>query len=70
MVLSETLQRGELSFAALLSAVSYCLAKLDDVLRRKYEIYLTLSDDHAENGKFGLAGVLIIEASTNFLADL
>ena len=40
-VLSKTLQHGEPSSAALLSAVSYCLAKLDDILRRKDEILAT-----------------------------
>jgi len=34
-VFSKTLQHGELCFAALPSAVSYCLAKLDYVLKRK-----------------------------------
>ena len=69
-VLSKTLQQGELSFAGLPSAVSYCLAKLDDVLRRKDEILATLSVDLSEDGKFGLAGIQITEASTNFLSDL
>ena len=69
-VLSKTLQNGEPSSAALLSAVSYCLAKLDDILRRKDEILATPSDDLAENGKFGLVRVQITEASTNFLSGL
>ena len=33
--LSKTLQHGELRIAALLSAVSYCLTRLDDILKRK-----------------------------------
>ena len=69
-VLSKTLQQGELSFAGLPPAVSYCLAKLDDVLKRKDVILATLSDDLAENGKFGLAGIQITEASTTFLGGL
>jgi len=69
-VLSKTLQQGELSFAGLPSAVSYCLAKLDDVLRRKDEILATLSLDLSEDVKFGLAGIQITEASINFLSDL
>ena len=69
-VLSKTLQHGEPSSTALLSAVSYCLAKLDDILRRKDEILATPSDDLAENGKFGLLRVQITEASTNFLSGL
>lgn len=60
-VLSKTLQQGELSFAGLPPAVSYCLAKVDDVLKRKDVILATLSDDLAENGKFGLAGIQITE---------
>ena len=64
-VLSKTLQHGEPSSAALLSAVSYCLAKLG-----KEEILATPSDDLAENGKFGLVRVQITEASTNFLSGL
>ena len=47
-----------------------CLAKLDDVLKRKDVILATLSDDLAENGKFGLAGIQITEASTTFLGGL
>ena len=50
--------------------MSYCLAKLDDILRRKDEILATPSDDLAENGKFGLVRVQITEASTNFLSGL
>ena len=69
-VLSKTLQQGELSFADLPPAVSYCLAKLDDVLKRKDVILATLSDDLAENGKFGLAGIQITEASTTVLGGL
>lgn len=69
-VLIKTLQQGELSFAGLLSAVSYCLAKLNDVLRRKDEILATLSVDLSEDEKFGLAGIQITEASINFLSDL
>lgn len=69
-VLSKTLQQGELSFAGLPPAVSYCLAKLDDVLKREDVILATLSDDLAENGKFGLAGIQITEASTTFLGGL
>lgn len=69
-VLSKTLQQGELSFAGLPPAVSYCLAKVDDVLKRKDVILATLSDDLAENGKFGLAGIQITEASTTFLGGL
>ena len=69
-VLSKTLQQGELSFAGLPSAVSYCLAKLNDVLRRKDEILATLSVDLSEDEKLGLAGIQITEASINFLSDL
>ena len=69
-VLSKTLQQGELSLAGLPSAVSYCLAKLDDVLRRKDEILPTMSVDLSEDGKFGLAGIQITEASISFLSDL
>ena len=69
-VLSKTLQQGELSFAGLPSAVSYCLVKLDDVLRRKDEILATLSVDLSEDGKFGLPGIQVTEASINFLSDL
>ena len=60
-VLRKTLQHRELIFPALLSAVSYCHAKLDDILRRKDKILVTLGDDQAENDKF-------TEASTNFLS--
>lgn len=69
-VLSKTLQQGELSFAGLPPAVSYCLAKLDDVLKRKDVILATLSDDLAENGKFSLAGIQITKASSTFLGGL
>ena len=34
-ILSKTLQHGELRIAALLSAVSYCLTRLDEILKRK-----------------------------------
>ena len=40
-VLSKTLQQGELSFAGLPPAVSNCLAKLDDVLKRKDVFLIT-----------------------------
>ena len=50
--------------------MSYCLARLDDVLRRKDEILATLSVDLSENGKFGLTGIQITEASINFLSNL
>ena len=66
-VLSKTLQHGELCFAGLPSAVSYCLAKLDDVLKRKDEILRTLSVDLSENGKLALAGIKVTPASTMFL---
>ena len=69
-VLSKTLQHGELCFAGLPSAVSYCLAKLDDVLKRKDEILRTLSVDLSENGKLALAGIEVTPASTMFLNDL
>ena len=59
-VLRKTLQHRELIFPSLLSAVSYCHAKLDDILRRKDKILVRLGDDQAENDKF-------TEASTNFL---
>ena len=48
--------------------MSYCLAKLDDILRRKDEIFVTLGNDLEENGKFGSAGVQVTEASTNFFS--
>ena len=48
--------------------MSYCLAKLDDILRRKDEIFVTLGNDQAKNGKFGSAGAQVSEASTNFLS--
>ena len=69
-VLSKTLQHGEPCFAGLPSAVSYCLAKLDDVLKRKDEILRTLSVDLSENGKLALAGIEVTPASTTFLNDL
>ena len=50
--------------------MSYCLAKLDDILTRKDDILVTLGDDQAGNGKFDLAGLHIAEASTNFLPGL
>lgn len=62
-VLSKTFQHGELSFATLLSAVSYCIADLDDIL-------VTLDDALAKNAKFGFAGVKNTEASTNSLSVL
>ena len=65
-VLTKILQHKELSFAALLSAVSYCLPKLDDILRRKDDTLVTLGDDLAENRNFDSAGVQITEASTTF----
>ena len=69
-VLSKTFQHRELSFATLLSAVSYCIAELDDILRRKDDILVTLDDDLAKNAKFGFAGVKNTEASTNSLSVL
>lgn len=69
-VLSKTLQQGELSFAGLPSAVSYCLAKLDDVVGRKDEILATLCADLAANGKLSLAGITVTEESTTFLSCL
>ena len=69
-VLSKALQHGELTFAALLSPLSYCLPKLDDIMRRKDDILVTLGDDLAENGKFGLARLQITEASNNFITGL
>lgn len=69
-VLSKALQHGELTFAALLSSLSYCLTKLDDITRRKDDILVTLGDDLAENGKFGLARLQITEASNNFITGL
>ena len=65
-VLTKILQHKELSFASLLSAVSYCLPKLDDILKRKDDTLVTLGDDLAENGNFDSAGVKITEASTTF----
>ena len=67
---SHTLQHGELCFAGLPSAVSYCLAKLDDVLKRKDEILRTLSVDLSENGKLALARIEVTPASAMFLNDL
>ena len=69
-VLSKTLQRGELCFPGLPSAVSYCLAKLDDVLKRKDEILRTLSVDLSENGKLPPAGMEVTPTSTMFLNAL
>ena len=69
-VLSKTLQHGELCFPGLPSAVSYCLAKLDDVLKRNDEIHRTLNVDLSENGKLALAGIEVTPASTMFLNDL
>lgn len=68
--LYKTLQHRELCFAGLPSAVSYCLAKLDDVLRRKDELLTMLSVDLSENGKLALAGIAITAASTTFLSNL
>lgn len=64
--LYKTLQHRE----GLPSAVSYCLAKLDDVLRRKDELLTMLSVDLSENGKLALAGIAITAASTTFLSNL
>ena len=39
-------------------------------MRRKDDILVTLGDDLAENGKFGLARLQITEASNNFITGL
>lgn len=69
-VLSKTLQHSELCFAGLPSAVSYCLAKLVDVLKRKDEILRTLSVDLSKKGKLALAGIEVPPTSTMFLNAL
>lgn len=69
-VRGKTLQQGQLSFAGLPSAVLYCLTTLDDVLRRKDVILATPSEVFAENGKFGLVGIQITEASTTSFGGL
>ena len=69
-ILSKAFQFGELSFDAISSAISACIAKLDKVVSEKDEILARLSKDMEENGKFGMIELSPNDATTQFLSCL
>ena len=69
-ILSKAFQFGELSFDAIPSAISACIAKLDKVVSEKDEILAQLSQDMEENGKFGMIELSPNDVTTQFLRCL
>ena len=69
-ILSKAFQFGELSFDAIPSAISACIAKLDKVVSEKDEILAQLSQDMEENGKFGMIELSPNDATMQFLSRL
>ncbi|CAH3107136.1 unnamed protein product [Pocillopora meandrina] len=69
-ILSKAFQFGEISFDAIPSAISACIAKLDKVVSEKDEILSQLSQDMEENGKFGMIELSPNDATTQFLSRL
>ena len=69
-ILSKAFQFGELSFDAIPSVISACIAKLDKVVSEKDEILAQLSQDMEENGKFGMIQLSPNDATTQFLSRL
>lgn len=69
-ILSKAFQFGELSFDAIPSAISACIAKLDKVVSEKDEILAQLSQDMEENGKFGMIELSPNDVTTQFLSCL
>ena len=69
-ILSKAFQFGELSFDAIPSVISACIAKLDKVVSEKDEILAQLSQDMEENGKFGMIELSPNDATTQFLSRL
>ena len=69
-ILSKAFQFGELSFDAIPSAISACIAKLDKVVSEKDEILAQLSQDMEENGKFGMIELSPNDVTTQFQSQL
>ena len=69
-ILSKAFQFGELSFDAIPSAISACIAKLDKVVSEKDEILAQLSQDMEENGKFGMIELSPNDVTTQFQSRL
>lgn len=69
-ILSRAFQFGELSFDAILSATSACIAKLDNVVNEKDQILAQLNPDMEEDGKFGMTKLSPNDVATQFPSDL